>query len=57
MRGLKVFLVISLILAVLYGLVLVLFPTFAADANMGPKDTPSARYMGITYLALSAAIW
>jgi hypothetical protein len=57
MRGIKVFLFISLVFVGLFGLAGVFIPDQLAAAKMGPQDAPSARYMGVTFIALAAAGW
>ncbi|MDP2730964.1 MAG: hypothetical protein Q8O55_10870 [Dehalococcoidales bacterium] len=57
MRGIKVFLFISFVISVVYGLVLLFMPGQMAEIKMGPQDAPSARYMGATFIALAVLAW
>ncbi len=57
MRGLKVFLFITFVIALVYGVIEIFLPAWLAGAKLGPQDAPSARYMGITFLAIALATW
>ena len=57
MKGLKLFLFVSFIVALISGLAYLLLPSQMADAKMGPQDAPSARYFGVTFIGLSGAAW
>src|SRR3972149_7165881 len=56
-KGLKLFLFVSFIVALISGLAYLLLPPQMADAKMGPQDAPSARYFGVTFIGLSGAAW
>jgi hypothetical protein len=55
MRGLKVFLVISCVFFLVFGLLNLFMPAKVAEWKLGPSDAVSARHMGALFLALFVA--